>query len=74
MDDSTTVAAPDPKPVKPAKKRSPKKPSTKRIRLQLYFAEDVRLQLEHYCIDQRVTMSDYVNALVAKHLPKRKAR
>ena len=47
-------------------------PTPSKIRLQLYFDEDVRLDLEHWCIDKRITMSDYVNSLVAKTVPKRK--
>lgn len=42
-----------------------------RRRLQLYFDADVRQALEHYCIDRRITMSEYVNDLVAKNLPKK---
>jgi hypothetical protein len=72
MEDSS-VAAPAVTVAKPAKKSTKKtaKPPSK-IRLQLYFDEDVRMDLEHWCIDKRITMSDYVNALVAKTVPKRK--
>jgi hypothetical protein len=72
MEDSSIATAPPvPATKKPAKKPKQVKAPSK-IRLQLYFDKDVRMDLEHWCIDKNVTMSDYVNALVAKTVPKRK--
>lgn len=71
MDEPTIGTAPVVAVVKTAKKAA-KKSKEPKTRLQLYFDHGVRKDLEHYCIDHEITMSDYVNDLVAKTLPKRK--